>query len=102
MKETKQDKSIPKTGKSASGKKRSTKGKTNPMGTAFDLSGTLVTQPIMEKKPRKSKQTPNVAGKTKKNTRQNKEKLETKEVKGIQKPAKQIKSPSKSSKQRDD
>ena len=57
MKETKQDKSIPKGGKSTTGKKRSTNAKNNPMGTAFDLSGAIITEPILVKKPRKSKQT---------------------------------------------
>ena len=57
MKETKKDKSIPNGGKSAGGKKRSTNVKTNPMGTAFDLSGSIVTETIAVKKPRKAKQT---------------------------------------------
>ena len=65
MKETKQDQSIPKKGKTNSGKKRSTKGKTNPMGTAFDLSGSLITEPMvivkklrMPKQSQGAKQTP--------------------------------------------
>ena len=56
MKETKQEKSVLKGGKAPAGKKRSTKGKTNPMGTAFDLSGSIVIEPTPVKKPRKSKQ----------------------------------------------
>ena len=56
MKEEKQGKSIPKTGKTSSGKKRPTKGKTNPMGTAFDLSGDIIIEPVPVKKARKSNQ----------------------------------------------
>ncbi len=64
MKEEKQGKSIPKATKSPSGKKRPTKGKTNPMGTAFDLSGDIITEPVpvkklkMPKQGQGSKQTP--------------------------------------------
>ena len=56
MKEEKQGKSIPKTGKTSSGKKRPTKGKTNPMGTAFDLSGDIIIEPVPVQKARKSNQ----------------------------------------------
>ena len=56
MKEEKQGKSILKTGKTSSGKKRPTKGKTNPMGTAFDLSGDIIIEPVPVKKARKSNQ----------------------------------------------
>ena len=70
MKEEKQGKSIPKSTKSTSGKKRPTKVKTNPMGTAFDLSGDIIIEPVPVKKPRKpkqnqsSKQTPKKDSKT--------------------------------------
>ena len=56
MKEQKQDKSIPKSGKATSGKKRSTKAKSNPMGTAFDLSDMPLSQPAPAKKIRSPKQ----------------------------------------------
>ena len=56
MKEQKQGRSIPKTKKAPSGKKRPTKGKTNPMGTAFDLSGDIITEPAPVKKLKMPKQ----------------------------------------------
>lgn len=55
MKEKQQDQSIPKKGKPNSGKKRSTKGKINPMGTAFDLSGSVIPEMIPAKKIKKPK-----------------------------------------------
>ena len=60
MKETKQGKSIPRGEKSTKGKKGPTKGKTNPMGTAFDLSGSMITMTPPAKKIRKPKQAQDV------------------------------------------
>ena len=60
MKETKQGKSIPRSEKSTKGKKGPTKGKTNPMGTAFDLSGSMITMTPPAKKIRKPKQAQDV------------------------------------------
>ena len=60
MKETKQGKSIPRGEKSTKGKKGPTKGKTNPMGTAFDLSGSTITMTPPAKKIRKPRQAQDV------------------------------------------
>ncbi len=93
MKEPKKDKSNPKGGKPTGGKKRSTNVKTNPMGTAFDLSGAIVTDSIAVNKPRKAKQTqgvkqPSQTEKKSKNTSPKMQKaVENKEVKTQKKSA---------------
>ena len=55
MKEKKQDKSIRETEKNPTNKKRFTKGKTNPIGTAFDLTISALDDSMYDVKPRASK-----------------------------------------------
>ena len=97
MKETKQDKSIPKASKATAGKKRSTKGKTNPMGTAFDLSGSIVTMEPPAKKIRKPKQ-----GQIESQSKKSTPKTPAKAEKVQEKPVKKAKSSDKASKQGQD
>ena len=105
MKETKKDKSIPNGGKSAGGKKRSTNVKTNPMGTAFNLSGSIVTETIAVKKPRKAKQTqgakqsPQTEKKSKNTSPKTQKAVEKKEGEGQKKSANPAASTSKTAKQ---
>lgn len=55
MKEKKQDKSVRGEDKLPAGKKRFTKVKNNPMGTAFDISGAILEDTMYEVKPRTKK-----------------------------------------------
>ena len=104
MKETKQDKSAPKSGKSTGGKRRSTKGKTNPMGTAFDLSGSMITITPPAKKIRKpkqaqgAKQTQEMENTPKKPSKKQIKNVEVKEDKGQKSLDKQVKSTAKTKK----
>lgn len=92
MKEKKQDKTSRSNGKSTA-KKRSTKGNSTPMGTAFDLSDLGVSQSIAAKKPRKTQKQQPISSGAKKSVGQKTPTKRTTEQTVLERPKKEIKMP---------